>query len=133
MYFSLSMSQVPQLCEAVNMQFVQKNKSNHFSVQKTEILAILIIVPTFDTKVTDYLCSVWFFFLQTSFDFLTSHFDGIFKYHSKGIVVLFKFWKKKFHFFLFFFIFYFYYCFINLNRQSEHSGLRPDTSSLVYF
>ena len=24
-----------------------------------------------------------------------------------------------------------YYCSINLIRQSEHSGLRPDTSSLV--
>ena len=36
---------------------------------------ILFIVPTFDTKVTEYLCSGWvFFFLQTNFDFLTSHF-----------------------------------------------------------
>ena len=26
-----------------------------------------------------------------------------------------------------------YYCFIGLKSQSEHSGLRPDTSSLVYF
>ena len=25
------------------------------------------------------------------------------------------------------------YCSINLKRQSEHSGLRPDTSSLVLF
>ena len=33
-----------------------------------------LIVPTFDTKVTEYLCSGWVFFLQTSFDFLTSHF-----------------------------------------------------------
>ena len=32
------------------------------------------IVPTFDTKVTEYLCSGWVFFLQTNFDFLTSHF-----------------------------------------------------------
>ena len=38
-----------------------------------------VIVPTFDTKVTEYLCSGWVFFLQTNFDFLTSHFDGIFK------------------------------------------------------
>ena len=30
-------------------------------------------VPTFDTKVTEYLCSGEFFFLQTNFDFLTSH------------------------------------------------------------
>ena len=34
-----------------------------------------LVVPTFDTKVTEYLCSGWvFFFLQTNFDFLTSHF-----------------------------------------------------------
>ena len=46
------------------------------------------VVSTFDTKVTDYLCSGWVFFLQTNFDFLTSHFDGIFLYHSKGIIVL---------------------------------------------
>ena len=25
------------------------------------------------------------------------------------------------------------FCFIDLKRQSEHSGLRPDTSSLVFF
>ena len=30
----------------------------------------------------------WVFFLQTKFDFLTSHFDGTFLYHLKGIVVL---------------------------------------------
>ena len=34
----------------------------------------LLIVPTFDTKVTEYLCSGWVFFLQTNFDFLTNHF-----------------------------------------------------------
>ena len=33
-----------------------------------------LAVPTFDTKVTEYLCSGRFFFLQTNFDFLTSHF-----------------------------------------------------------
>ena len=33
-----------------------------------------IFVPTFDAKVTEYLCSGGFFFLQTNFDFLTSHF-----------------------------------------------------------
>ena len=32
------------------------------------------IVPTFDTKVTEYFCSGWVFFLQTNFDFLTSQF-----------------------------------------------------------
>ena len=35
---------------------------------------LFLIVPTFDTKVTEYLCSGWVFFLQTNFDFLTSHF-----------------------------------------------------------
>ena len=35
---------------------------------------IWLVVPTFDTKVTEYLCSGWVFFLQTNFDFLTSHF-----------------------------------------------------------
>ena len=48
----------------------------------------LLIVPTFDTKVTEYLCSGCVFFLQTNFDFLTSHFDKIFLYQSKAIVVL---------------------------------------------
>ena len=32
-----------------------------------------VFVPTFDTKVTEYLCSGWVFF-QTNFDILTSHF-----------------------------------------------------------
>ena len=36
-------------------------------------LLFLFIVPTFDTKVAEYLCSGGFFF-QTNFDFLTSHF-----------------------------------------------------------
>ena len=36
-------------------------------------------VLTFDTKVTEYLCSGWVFFLQTNFDFfLASHFWRIF-------------------------------------------------------
>ena len=38
-----------------------------------------LIVPTFDTKVTEYLCLGWVLFLQTSFDFLTSHFWRNFK------------------------------------------------------
>ena len=36
--------------------------------------AVYKIVPIFDKKVTEYLCSGGFFFLQTNFDFLTSHF-----------------------------------------------------------
>ena len=44
----------------------------------------------------------------------------------------FKFWKKKISFYFISFNFLCYYCCsINLKRQSEHSGLRPDSSSLV--
>ena len=42
----------------------------HFVLSKLK-RQISVIVPTFDTKVTEYLCSGWFFF---SSDFLTSHF-----------------------------------------------------------
>ena len=38
-----------------------------------------------------------------------------------------------FDFVIFHWIFKCYYCSINFKRQSEHSGLRPDTSSLVHF
>ena len=38
-----------------------------------------LIVPTFDMKVTEYLCLGLVFFLQTSFAFLISHFWRIFK------------------------------------------------------
>ena len=40
---------------------------------------------------------------------------------------------KKFFLFCFIFFFSFYYCSTDLKRQSEPSGLRPDTSSLVSF
>ena len=43
-----------------------------------------------------------------------------------------KFQIKKIHFILFQLIFLSYYCSINLKRQSEHSGLRPDPSSVVF-
>ena len=39
----------------------------------------------------------------------------------------------KFFFLLLHLIFSSYSCFIDLKRQSEHSGLHPDTSSLVFF
>ena len=42
-----------------------------------------LIIPTFDTKVTEYLCLGWVFFLQTSFDFLTSLFWRNFKISIK--------------------------------------------------
>ena len=47
----------------------------------------------------------------------------------------FKFWKKNkiFHFVLFHWISWFDYSSINLKRHSEPSGLRPGTSSLVWF
>ena len=38
-----------------------------------------LVVPTFDTKVTENLCLGWFFFLQTSFEVLTIHFWRNFK------------------------------------------------------
>ena len=38
-----------------------------------------------------------------------------------------------FHLVLFHLIFRCYYCSTNLKRQSEHSGLRPDTSSPVKY
>ena len=44
----------------------------------------------------------------------------------------FKFWKKQISFCFISFDFLCYYCCsVNLKRLSEHSGLRPDTSSLV--
>ena len=49
---------------------------------------VLIFVPTFDTKVTEYLSSGWvFFFFRQISTFYLAIFDGFF-YHSKGIVVL---------------------------------------------
>ena len=46
-----------------------------------------------------------------------------------------KFQILEIFFFIFFYYIFFlcYYCSINLKRQSEHSGLCPDTSSLVFF
>ena len=41
--------------------------------------------------------------------------------------------KNKLNFIVLHLIVSCYYCFIDLKRQSEHSGLRPDTSSLVQF
>ena len=45
--------------------------------------------------------------------------------------------KKKFIFFIIFNLLMFfilcYYCSINLTRQSEHSGLCPDTSIVVLY
>ena len=55
------------------------------------------IVPTFDTKVTEYLCSGWvFFFFRQISTFLLAIFDGIILYHSKGIVALSLNLKKNF-------------------------------------
>ena len=58
-------------------------------------------------------------------------------YRACGGIIFIKisnFRKKNFHFILFHFIFLCYYCCsINLKKHSEHSGLRPDTSSVVSF
>ena len=68
-------------CCSINL----KKQSEHSGLR----LDTSSLVPTFDTKVEEYLCSGWVFFFQTNFDFLTiAIFDGIFFYHSKGIVVL---------------------------------------------
>ena len=51
-----------------------------------------------------------------------------------GMIFIKKFsnFRKKNYFILFHLIFLGYYCCsINLKRQSEQSGLRPDTSSIV--
>ena len=66
----------------------------------------------------------FFFFRQIStfqLDFSTDDF------HKKFQILE----EKKFHFILFHLILCYYCCSINLKRQSEHLGLRPDTSSLV--
>ena len=48
-----------------------------------------VIVPTFVTKVTEYLCSGWgFFFFSQKWLVKKSKFVWVFKYHSKGIVIL---------------------------------------------
>ena len=51
------------------------------------ILTQTIIVPSFVMKVTEYLCTGWFFFLQTNFDFELAILTG-FLYQSKSCVVL---------------------------------------------
>ena len=62
-------------CCSINL----KRQSEHSGLRPdTSSLVVLTfdtkkIVPTFDTKVTEYLCSGWVFFLQTNFDLLTSH------------------------------------------------------------
>ena len=66
----------------------KKSKISMKLVRLEQWVSHSFFVPTFDTKVTEKLCSGWVFFLQTNFDFLTSHFWRNFLYHSKGIVVL---------------------------------------------
>ena len=62
----------------------------------------VVIVPTFDTKVTEYLCSGWVFFLQTNFDFLTSHFWRNFLISFKSYCCPELKFEKMFHLWLFF-------------------------------
>ena len=47
-----------------------------------------VLVPTFVTKVTEYLCSGGFFFFRRISTFLLAIFDGIFNYPLKVIDVL---------------------------------------------
>ena len=73
---------------------------SHQSACVTKLNEIeVIIIPPFDTKAAEYFCSV--FFLQTHFDFLTSHFWRSFLYNSKGNVVQLNF-EKIFHLWSFF-------------------------------
>ena len=50
------------------------------------INSIIIIVVTFDTKVTEIFVLGVGFFLQTSFDFLTSHVDEFFNILQKFLL-----------------------------------------------
>ena len=55
-----------------------------------------LIVPTFDTNVTKYLCLSGFFFFRQISTFKLAIYDGILKNHSKGIVDLSSNLKKYF-------------------------------------
>ena len=44
------------------------------------------VVPTFATKVTEYLCLGWFFVLQIIFDFLSSLFCNFLNIFQKGLL-----------------------------------------------
>ena len=51
--------------------------TSRFAIQTVILLHKMVtgvFVPTFVTKVTEYLCSGCFFFLQINFDFSTSQF-----------------------------------------------------------
>ena len=62
------------------LKLKKSNKDSRLQVAKNVATKVLktqtfFFVPIFDTKVTENLCSGWgFYFLQTNFDFLTSHF-----------------------------------------------------------
>ena len=59
----------------------------HFILLQT---ACQLVVPTFDTKVTEYLCSGGFFSPDNFRLLQLAIFDGIFLYHSKRFDVLSK-------------------------------------------
>ena len=61
---------MPQRYRSFNLKI--KRFGNKAFFNSIWIAIYLLSVPTFDTKVTEYLCSGGFF--QTNFDFLTSHF-----------------------------------------------------------
>ena len=52
----------------------KKSMKHHSNAINFIVNFCRFFVPTFDTKITEYLCSGWVFFLQTNFDFLNSHF-----------------------------------------------------------
>ena len=66
--------------------FTNKNAAKfEFSIQVL-VRIYFIVVPTFDTKVTEYLCSGWVLFLQTNFGFLTRPFLTEFFYIIRKII-----------------------------------------------
>ena len=57
--------------------FFEKQGKRPISIVSLKDAALVnfgLVIPTFDTKVTENLFSGWVFFLLTNFDFLTSHF-----------------------------------------------------------
>ena len=58
--------------KSIKLLRVDKNYENAY--MHITFIVLIVFVPTFETKVTEYLCSGWVFFLQTNFGFLTSHF-----------------------------------------------------------
>ena len=68
--------------------FLKSKFLRGFSKLQSRDVEFFVSVPTFLTRLTDYLCSGWVFLFRQISTFKLAIFDGIFKYHSKDIVVL---------------------------------------------